>query len=156
MQKMSNSSQLDILIDRLCLCDIPNLPTQLNRNSIQTWAEQYAGEQIKHLENCLKSATDQEKYKEQIRKRDLFTNPQTRGKWLDLHFKTSPPAMPSYAVDGTGKIHRAPEDVKNIYLTERTLFLKKKLEPPGSEGKDERKYPEPPDYRKKEKPRKRD
>ena len=56
--------------------------------------------------------------------------------------------MPSYAVDGTGKIHRAPEDVKNIYLTEGTLFLKKKLKPPGPEGKDERKYPEPPDLSK--------
>jgi hypothetical protein len=117
-ENVEQLTELDILIDRLCLCEIPNLPVPLDRNSIQTWAGQYAGEQIKHLENCLKSARDQEKYKEQIRKRDLFTNPQTRGKWLDLHFKTSPPAMPSYAVDGTGKIHRAPEDVKNIYLTE--------------------------------------
>ena len=62
-ENVEQLTELDILIDRLCLCDIPNLPTQLNRNSIQTWAEQYAGEQIKHLENCLKSATDQEKHK---------------------------------------------------------------------------------------------
>src|SRR5690242_15320642 len=74
-------TELDILIDRLCLCDIPNLPTQLNRNSVQTWAERYAGEQIKHLENCLKSVTDQGKYEERIQRRDLFINPQTRGRW---------------------------------------------------------------------------
>ena len=50
-ENVEQLTELDILVDRLCLCDIPNLPTQLNRNSIQTWAEQYAGEQIKHLEN---------------------------------------------------------------------------------------------------------
>jgi len=94
--------ELDILMDRLCLCDIPNLPAPLNRNSIRTWMEEHAAEEIEHLETCLKIASNQEIHKERIRRRDLFMNPQTRGKWLDLHFKTSPPTMPSHAIDGKG------------------------------------------------------
>ena len=75
--------QLNILMNRLCLCDIPNLPAPLNRGSVQSWVEQNAPEEIDHLERCLKIASNQEKHKEQVRRRDLFTNPQTRGKWLD-------------------------------------------------------------------------
>jgi hypothetical protein len=52
--------------------------------------------------------------------------------------------MPSYAIDGTGKIYRKPEKVKSLYLTEGTLFLRKKLEPPGPEEKEKRTFPEPP------------
>jgi hypothetical protein len=139
--------ELNILIDQLVLCDMPNLPIQLNRNTVQSWVELHAEEQIEHLETCLKAITSQEDHKERDRKRDLFVNPQTRGQWLDLHFKTSPPTMPPYAIDSTGIIHREPDDVKNVYLTEGTLFLRKKLEAPGPEVKQEKKYPEPPDLK---------
>ena len=44
-------------------------------------------------------------------------------------------------------IHREPDDVKNVYLTEGTLFLRKKLEAPGPEEKEEKKYSEPPDLK---------
>ena len=130
------------------MCDIPNLPVPLDRHTVQTWVEQHAEEQIEHLEICLKLATKQDEHKDQIRKRDLFLNPRTRGKWLDLHFKTSPPAMQCFAIDGSGKIFREPDEVKNIYLTEGTLFLKKKLEAPGPEEEEKRTFPEPPEPRK--------
>jgi hypothetical protein len=44
-------------------------------------------------------------------------------------------------------IHREPDDVKNVYLTEGTLFLRKKLEAPGPEEREEKKYPEPLDLK---------
>ena len=81
--------ELDILMDRLCLCDIPNLPAPLNRNSIRTWMEEHAAEEIEHLEACLKIASNQEIQRTDPKTRSI--HPQTRGKWLDLHFKTSPP-----------------------------------------------------------------
>src|ERR1041384_1370039 len=74
--------ELNILMDRLCMCDIPNLPVPLNHHTIQLWVEHHAEEQIEHLENCLKMAMKQDDHKERIRRRDLFLNPRTRGKWL--------------------------------------------------------------------------
>ena len=82
-----------------------------------------------------------------MRKRDLFLNPRTRGKWLDMHFKTSPPTMQSFAIDGTGRIFREPDDVKKVYLADGTLFLRKKLEAPGPEEEAKRTFPEPPDLK---------
>jgi len=140
--------ELNILMDRLCMCDIPNLPVPLNHHTIQWWVEHHAEEQIEHLENCLKMAMKQNDNKEQIRKRNLFLNPRTRGKWLDLHFKSSPPTMQSFAIDGAGRIFREPNEVKNIYLTDGTLFLRKKLEAPGPEEEAKRTFAEPPDIRK--------
>src|SRR5256885_9310955 len=49
--------ELDILMDRLCMCDIPNLPIPLNRDTIQAWVDRKAEEQIEHLESCLKIIT---------------------------------------------------------------------------------------------------
>jgi hypothetical protein len=98
-EEQERHMELNILIDQLVLCGILNLPIQLNRNTMQTWVELHAQEQIEHLEKCLKAITNQEDHKEREKKRDLFINPQTRGKWLDLHFKTSPPMMPPYAID---------------------------------------------------------
>ena len=140
--------ELDILMDRLCMCDIPNLPVSLNRSTIQTWVEHKAEEQIEHLENCLKVITKHNDHKEQMRKRDLFLNPQTKGRWLEIHFKTSPPTMPNFAIDDTGRIFREPNEVKNTYLTEGTLFLRKKLAAPGPEEEKKRTYDEPPDLKK--------
>ena len=140
--------ELDIALGQLCICDIPNLPVELNRETIQLWVDRYAEEQIEHLENCLKTAISQEHHKDRIRKRDMFINPQTRGKWLDLHFKTSPPTIPDHAIDNTGKIFRLAEEAKNIYLKEGTFFLKKKLEAPGPE-EEKREYEKPPNLEEK-------
>ena len=41
--------ELDILLNRLCLCDIPNLPNLVNRETIQIWVEKCAPEQIEFL-----------------------------------------------------------------------------------------------------------
>jgi hypothetical protein len=91
----------------------------------------------------------QEKSRQNILKRDMFLNPQTKGKWLDLHFKTSPPKMPAYAIDHTGEKFTSPEKVKEIYLREGTLFLKEKINAPGpDEGKEHPRYQEPPDLEK--------
>ena len=141
-EKTERLMELDILMDRLSMCDIPNLPIPLNQHTIQTWAEQHADEQIEYLETCLKLASKQDDQKEQMRRRDLFLNPRTRGKWLDLHFKTSPPAMQNFAIYGNGRIVRAPEDVKRIYLAEGTLFLGKKLETRGPEEEAKRTFAE--------------
>ena len=142
--------ELDTLIDRLCLCDIPNLPVLLNLNTIQSWVEQHAKEQITHLEDCLNIIAKQEKQKERTRKRDLFMNPRTRGKWLDMHFKTSSPMMPNYAIDGNGQIFREPTEVKRTYLTEGTLFIRKRLDPPDSEEED-KKFEKPLDFKERKK-----
>ena len=55
--------------------------------------------------------------------------------------------MPNYAIDSTGKIYREPNEVKNVYLTEGTLFLRKKIEAPGPD-EEEAKYQGPPDLKK--------
>ena len=56
--------------------------------------------------------------------------------------------MPDHAIDNTGKIFRSAEEVKNIYLKEGTLFLKKKLEAPGPE-EEKREYEKPPNLEEK-------
>ena len=38
--------ELNVLINRLCLCDIPNLPVQLNHRTVQAWAEVHAIDEI--------------------------------------------------------------------------------------------------------------
>jgi len=56
--------------------------------------------------------------------------------------------MQSFAIDSAGKIAREPNEVKNIYLTDGTLFLRKKLEAPGPEEEAKRTFAEPPDLKK--------
>jgi len=42
------------------------------------------------------------------------------------------------------EIHKDPDAVKNVYLSEGTLFLRKKLEAPGPEEEEKIKFPDPP------------
>ena len=59
--------------------------------------------------------------------------------------------MPIHAIDSTGKIYKDPDTVKKVYLTEGTLFLRKKLEAPGPEERKKRAIPIPQTQKRKEK-----
>ena len=62
--------------------------------------------------------------------------PETKGEWLDKQFKFDRPRTLYYAIDASSEEKsRDPERVKEIYLKEGTLFLRKKLLAPGPRRK---------------------
>jgi hypothetical protein len=97
------------------------------------------------LQKYIKCEQAKQKHEEKQWRRDLFLDPKRRGKWIDLHFKSNRTGPPDFAIDGeTNEKTRDPKRVKEIYLKEGTIFLKKKLGPPGPKEETEGKYESAP------------
>ena len=121
--------------------DLPSFPHETSVQSLIKWSEESAEHEIERLQRHIKFDQTKQRNNEKEWKRDLFLDPKKRGQWIDLHFKSHRKGPPEFAIDGeTDEKTKDPKKVKEIYLKEGTIFLKKKLQPPGPEEEKEAKY----------------
>src|SRR6202012_1771435 len=114
---------------------------EISVESLTKWSEESAEHEIERLQRYIKFDQTKQKSDEKQWKRDLFLDPKKRGRWIDLHFKSHRTGPPDFANDGqTNEKTRDPKKVKEIYLKVDTIFLRKKLQPPGPEEEIEAKY----------------
>ena len=140
-KETSLMESLHLYLDILSLMDLPSLPLEISVKSLTKWSDESAEQEIERLQRYIKFDQTKQESDEKQWKRDLFLDPKKRGKWIDLHFKPHRTGPPDFAIDGqTNEKTRDPKKVKEIYLKEGTIFLRKKLQPPGPEEEIEAKY----------------